>query len=97
MEKVIGIIGDENNTLTKALLDGWGQCKYKIYRSPFREDSYLVFQTNDKELFISEWIKEYRSVMAIDGVNVSFTIGDFGGGSMGEQDLRKYLTELEQK
>jgi hypothetical protein len=100
MEKIVGIIGDENNTLTKALMQGWGQCKYKIYRSFGRKDSQLVFQTNNKEFFISEWAKEYRSVSSVDGVGVSFTIGDFdviGGGFMNSIELRKYLDELEQK
>jgi len=99
MEKRVGILNDQDGDVTKALLDAYGQAKYKIYGGSLRGGSHLDFQTNDKELFLQEWKKRYRSVMGIDGIEISFEVNGFHtiGGCMNEDDLRKYLDENENK
>ena len=56
MEKRVGILNDQDGDVTKTLLDGYGSVKYKIYATAYQSPDRLVFQTNDKELFIKEWI-----------------------------------------
>jgi len=94
MEKRVGILNDQDGDVTKALLDAYGQAKYKIH-SGSMYGSHLVFQTNDKELFLQEWKKIYRPVMGRDGIELSFEVNGFQtiGGCMNVDDLRKYLDE----
>jgi hypothetical protein len=90
MEKIIGIIGDDNNELSISVNQEFSP-KYKIYTYSFGSKSKLAFQTNDKELFIKEWAQRYSSSLACDDCGVEFAIDNFGSGCMNEKELRKYL------
>ena len=75
-----------------------GSAKYKIYATAYQSPDRLVFQTNDKELFIKEWITRQMSVASCDDVGVSFMVDDhFGGAYMNETVLREYLDKKEKE
>ena len=96
MEKRVGIFNDKNDELSNCLMDSYGGVKYKIYDTGgFGQPHTLAFQTNDKEIFIKEWIHRDRATRCCDGIGVVFTINDSGGGGryMNEIELKKYLEE----
>ena len=98
MEKQVGILNDQDGDVTKALLDGYGSVKYKIYDTSFCQPRKLAFQTNDKEVFIKEWVKRQMSVASCDDIGVSFMVDDhFGGSYMDETVLREYLDKKEKE
>jgi hypothetical protein len=95
--KTIGIIGDINDEISKSINQEFSP-KYKIYRYSYGGNTELIFQSNDKELFIKELVKAYNSVGCIDGIGISFTINNMetiGAYFNNEELIRKYIEQNE--